>query len=100
VHAKVLLRSEAHALRLADRDDLWYQGGGAFQPWTFGYVGRPGGGNRGLANVFDLSADFQISPRCSVVGYFAKALGKGVPASIYPNGKNARLAFLEITYRF
>ena len=99
-HAKVLLRSEAHALRLADRNDLWYQGGGAFQPWTFGYVGRPGGGNRGLANVFDLSADFQISSQCSVVGYFAKALGKGVPASIYPNGKNASLGFLEITYRF
>jgi hypothetical protein len=34
------IRSELHALRLASARDLWYGGGGAFQPSTFGYT-RP-----------------------------------------------------------
>jgi hypothetical protein len=29
-----------HSIRLATGNDLWYQGGGAFQPATFGYVSR------------------------------------------------------------
>ena len=33
------IRADVHSLRLADANDLWYQGGGAFQPRTFGYVG-------------------------------------------------------------
>lgn len=37
----VTLRADVHTLRLADRNDLWYSGGGAFQPGTFGYTGRP-----------------------------------------------------------
>lgn len=36
---RLLTRTDVHALRLADEHDLWYQGGGAFQPRTFGYVG-------------------------------------------------------------
>jgi hypothetical protein len=50
--SKLSLRSEVHALRLASASDLWYLGGGAFQPKTFGYTGRPSNGNRGLANVW------------------------------------------------
>jgi len=57
---RLLLRSELHALRLASAADLWYLGGGAFQRQTFGYTGRPSSGNRGLANVWDLSADYQL----------------------------------------
>ena len=37
---KITVRSDIHSLRLANRNDLWYSGGGAFQPWTFGYTGR------------------------------------------------------------
>jgi hypothetical protein len=33
--SKLSLRSEVHALRLASASDLWYSGGGAFQPKTF-----------------------------------------------------------------
>ncbi len=40
-HARVTVSSEFHALRLSNANDLWYGGGGVFQPWTFGYVGRP-----------------------------------------------------------
>ena len=59
--SKLALRSEVHALRLANAADLWYSGGGAFQPQTFGYTGRPSNGSRGLANVWDISADYQVT---------------------------------------
>jgi hypothetical protein len=38
---RLTLRTDVHSLRLADKHDLWYSGGGAFQPGTFGYNGRP-----------------------------------------------------------
>ncbi|OFV99879.1 MAG: hypothetical protein A3H28_06930 [Acidobacteria bacterium RIFCSPLOWO2_02_FULL_61_28] len=99
-HAKVTLRTDVHSLRLGNRNDLWYQGGGAFQPWTFGYVGRPSGGNRGLATLFDLSADIQVNAHSSVGMYFAQAQGKAVTSSTYPNGKHARFGYVEFAYRF
>jgi len=34
------LRSDVHYLRLSNRRDLWYVGGGAFQEGAFGYVPR------------------------------------------------------------
>jgi hypothetical protein len=39
--SKLSLRSEGHTLRLASASDLWYSGGGALEPKTFGYTGRP-----------------------------------------------------------
>ena len=98
--AKMLLRSEVHALRLASAADLWYLGGGAFQPQTFWYTGRPSNGSRSLANVWDLSADYQITRSLSASLYYAHAWGKGVIASIYPNDRNGQLAYLETNFRF
>jgi hypothetical protein len=97
---KLLLRSETHALRLASAADLWYLGGGAFQPQTFGYTGRPGNGNRSLANVWDLSADYQITHSVSATLYYAHAWGKSVIANIYPNDHDGQLAYLETNLRF
>jgi hypothetical protein len=34
--------------------------GGAFQPKTFGITGRSSSGNRGLANVLDIRADYPV----------------------------------------
>ena len=92
--------SDVPSLRLGNRNDLWYQGGGAFQPWTFGYVGRPSSGNRGLATMFDVSADIQVNAHSSVGMYFAQAQGKAVTSAIYPDGKHARLGYVEFGYRF
>jgi len=97
---KLLLRSEAHALRLASAADLWYLGGGAFQPRTFGYTGRPSNGSRSLANVWDLSADYQITPWFSATLYYAHAWGKGVIGNIYPSDRNGQLAYLETNFHF
>jgi hypothetical protein len=89
-----------HTLRLANAADLWYSGGGAFQPKTFGYTGRPSNGNRGLANVWDLSADYQITRSFSTTLYYGHAWGKGVISSIYPKDANGQLIFLETNFHF
>lgn len=99
-HARLSLRTDVHSLRLANRNDLWYAGGGAFQPWTFGYTGRPSNGNLGLATLFDVSADVNVNAHLAISGYFAAAQGKALTNSIYPNGKKARFGYIEFGYRF
>ena len=96
----VSVRSEVHALRLADAQDLWYSGGGAFQPSTFGYTGRTSGGGRSLANVWDASLDFPLRYGFSATIYYGHAWGKSVIASIYPGGTNAQFGYVETNFRF
>jgi Alginate export len=98
--SKLSLRSEVHALRLASEADLWYLGGGAFQQKTFGYTGRPSNGSRSLANVWDLSADYQFTRNFAVTLYYGHAWGKSVIASIYPTDHNGAMAYLETNVRF
>lgn len=98
--SKLALRSEVHTLRLANSSDLWYSGGGAFQPKTFGYPGRPSNGNRGLANVLDVSADYQFTRAFSTTFYYGHAWGKGVISAIYPKDANGQLIFLETNFHF
>lgn len=98
--SKLSLRSEAHALRLSNASDLWYSGGGAFQPNTFGFTGRPSSTNRGLANVWDLSTDYQFTRSFAATLYYGHAWGKGVIASIYPKNPNGQLIFLETNFHF
>lgn len=96
----VTLRPEAHALRLANARDLWYLGGGAFQPWTFGYIGRNTSGERSLANLYDFSADWAPNATWAITAYFGYADGKGAIRKIYPKGPDGRLGYLELTYKF
>jgi hypothetical protein len=96
----VALRSEFHALRLTNTLDLWYTGGGAFQPWTFGYTGRNTAGTGSLANLWDLSADWNVDPHLNLNGYFGFANGKAVMHRIYPRGPNAFYGYVEMNYRF
>ena len=97
---KITVRSDIHSLRLANRNDLWYSGGGAFQPWTFGYTGRTSNGQSGLATLYDVSADYTVNGYVAIGAYYGYAAGKLVPQSIYPQGKNANLGFLELTFKF
>lgn len=98
--SRLTLRSEGHALWLASASDLWYSGGGAFQPQTFGYTGRPSNGQRGLANVWDLSADYQVTRNFSTTLYYGHAWGESVIAKIYPKEANGQLIFLETNFHF
>jgi len=96
----VTVRAEFHALRLANSRDLWYLGGGAFQPWSFGYVGRNSGGARSLANQYDTSIDWSINARVSASLYIGHAQGKAAIKAIYPRGSNGQFGYLELLYRF
>lgn len=96
----VTIRSDVHSLRLTNRNDLWYVGGGAFQPWTFGYTGRPSSGARSLASLFDTSVDFKLTSRAMIGLYYGYAKGKSVIRHIYPSNPNGHLAFLETNYSF
>ncbi|MBI4890873.1 MAG: alginate export family protein [Acidobacteria bacterium] len=99
-HKAVTVRTEFHALRLASSKDLWYSGGGAFQPWTFGYIGRNTSGARSLGNVWDANVDWNVNAHINLQGYIGHVDGKAAIATIYPKGTNANFAYLEFTYKF
>ncbi|MBI3680899.1 MAG: alginate export family protein [Acidobacteria bacterium] len=98
-HKAVTVGTEMHSLRLARREDQWLQGGGVFQPWTFGYIGRPSNGNSGLATLWDTSVDWKVNTRWSLTGYYGYANGKRVVSAIYPKGKNAQFGYLELNVK-
>ncbi len=97
---RLTLRSDVHSLRLASPTDLWYLGGGAFQPWTFGFTGRNAGGARSLANVWDLSTDYAFNAHFAAGIYYGYAVGKAVLHKIYPDGPSSPYGFVELNYKF
>lgn len=99
-HAKVTVSTEFHALRLSNRNDLWYSGGGVFQPWSFGFAGRATNGAQSLANLWDSSLEYRYRPNVTFTGYYGFAQGLAVARSIYPKGKNGAFGYLEVGYRF
>ena len=99
-HSKITVSSEFHALRLSSPTDLWYSGGGVFQPWTFGYTGRSTSGRRSLANLYDTSVEYRATRRITLTAYMGYAQGLAAMKEIYPQGKNGQLGYLEFLYRF
>src|SRR5262249_11929885 len=99
-HKQVTIASEFHAMRLSNRNDLWYLGGGAFQPWTFGYQGRAAGGPQSLANLHDISLEYRYKPNITFTGYFGFANGRAITQAIYPKNKDGKLGYVEMAYRF
>jgi hypothetical protein len=96
---KLSLRADAHRLRLSNARDLWYSGGGAFSDNGFGYAGRPSGGSKKLGNLFDISADYNLSPTQSFGAYIGHVSGSDVARGIYANG-SLTFAYLEMTQKF
>lgn len=99
-HAKITVSSEFHALRLSNPNDLWYSGGGAFQPWTFGYAGRATSGKRSLGNLYDTSLEYRTSRHVTFTGYFGYAQGLAAMEQIYSQGKDGEFGYLEALFRF
>jgi hypothetical protein len=97
---QVVVRSDIHSLRLANRNDLWYSGGGAYQPWTFGDTGRPSNGQSDLAAVYDVSADFALNAHFTIGTYYGHVCGNPVVQAIYPLGKNANFGYVEMVIGF
>lgn len=96
---RLTLTSEIHRLRLTESADLWYSGGGAFQDRSFGFAGRPGGGNSELALVADLNIDYAFTSKTTFTLYFAAAKGDDVIDSIYA-GRSGTMAYFEVLRRF
>jgi hypothetical protein len=94
------LRSDLYWLQLTSGKDLWYQGGGAFDNKVFGFTGRPSGGFSSFTSAADISSDWHATPHLDVGGYYSYVWGKRVPGSIYPQGRNAQLAFLELVFHW
>lgn len=98
-HSKVTISSEFHSLRLTNPNDLWYSGGGVYQPWSFGYTGRAVSGKRSLANLWDTQLEYRQNRHFTLTAYFGYAQGKAVMQQIYPAGKDMRFGYLEAMYR-
>ena len=99
--AKTLtVRSDFHQLTLASSKDLWYSGGGACQPWTFGYTGRPSNGHSGLGSLYDISVDWRLSTALSATFYYGHAEGSSLIAAIYSRGNSADFGYVEMNWRF
>jgi hypothetical protein len=98
---KLTARADWHRLRLTEGSDLWYVGGGAYQNnRSFGYAGRPSGGNRDLATMVDLSLDYQLSPQMTITLYGALINGGNVPGAIYTRDDDSRFAYVELVRRW
>lgn len=99
-HAKITVTPEFHALHLSNSRDLWYSGGGVFQPWTFGYAGRAAvGGAKSLASLYDFSLEWRARKDVTIAGYLGHATGGDVVKSIYPRGSGGTLAYIEVMWR-
>lgn len=97
--SKVTVSSEYHSLRLTNPNDLWYSGGGAFQPWTFGYTGRAVSDKRSLGNLYDTSVEYRANRHMTFTVYMGYTQGLAVMKQIYPAGKDGQFGYLEALFR-
>jgi Alginate export len=96
---KFWLHSELHKVKLHGRNDLWYQGNGAYDNTSFGYEGLPAKGRGGLADFVDFSADYRTARGLGVLAYIGALSGKATMTGL-PQGRKAGMAYLEFTYKF
>jgi hypothetical protein len=98
-HARVTLRTDYHWLQVTESRDLWYQGGGAINRDVFGYAGSPANGERGLAQVVDLSITVQVLEQLTLGAYYGHAFGGSVVGQSFA-GRGTDYGFVEATWRF
>ena len=102
-NSKLELRSELHSTRLSNARDVWYDGGGAFQDGSFGYLGRPSGGKGKIGTSLDVSAEYALSESTTVSLYGGVACGNAIPAFVFPAGGPrpvVHLVSIEVMRRF
>ena len=96
---RLWLHSEIHKVKLHGRKDLWYEGDGAFQNRSFGFIGTPTRAEGGLANFVDISADCKVTSRFRLSYYFGVLSGKATFTTDL-RGRKAGFTYLEADYRF
>jgi hypothetical protein len=90
------LRADLHWLQLTAPQDLWYQGGGAFDNKVFGFTGRPSNGHSSFLTLEDVSSDWHATPYVDLNAYYAHAVGKTVIGAIYPDNRRGQMGYLEL----
>ena len=88
-------RIEVHALQLASRQDLWYQGSGATasKGRYFGFSGRSAGGHRSLGTVIEGAVDVPIRKYWSINAYAGMMSAGDVVGQMFTN---QRLGFWSV----
>jgi Alginate export len=94
------LRTDLHWLQLTSPEDLWYQGGGAFDNKVFGFTGRPSNGHSSFLTLEDVSSDWHAKPYLDLNAYYAHAVGKTVIGSIYPTNRRGQMGYLEVVFHW
>lgn len=92
------VRTDLHFLQLTSSNDLWYQGGGAYDNKAFGYVGRPANNHSSFSSLYDVSADYAVNRNTTLTAYYARAFGKSVVGSIYPVQRNSNYGYIELLF--
>jgi hypothetical protein len=98
-HQKVTVRTDYHWLRVTERPDLWYSGGGAQNDDLFGYAGTPTKGRRELGHLVDLSITLALTRQVALAGYYGHAFGGDVVTGTF-DGRDADYGFVEMTLRY
>ncbi len=93
------IRSDLRNLWLVDENDLWYSGGGAFEPETFGFAGRPSLGFTKLGLLADASVDLRLGSNLTASFYFGYLDGEHVIEDLYPEDDVVRMGYIELEYR-
>ncbi len=98
-HQRVTIRTDYHWLRLGNKRDLWYAGGGATNNDIFGYAGTPSGSDVGLAHFVDVAITISILKQLTAYLYYGHPFGQAVVQNTFAGG-SANYGYMELTYRY
>ena len=98
-HPIVTVLATTHWLRVSEKNDFLYSGGGATSNSVFGYGGTATGGRNGIGTMVDLSVSVQAHEHLTVSGYYAHVFGCGMIDQAF-EGSDASYAYIEATISF
>jgi hypothetical protein len=98
-HERVTVRTDWHWLRLSEKRDLWYSGGGATNDDVFGYSGIAANDRRELAQLLDVGVNLTLLKQLTAYAYYGHAFGGGVVKQTFA-GSDADYGYLELTFRY
>jgi len=98
-HSRVTVRTDYHWLRLSEKRDLWYAGGGAINDDMFGFSGIPADRHRELAQLADVGVNVTLLTQLSAYAYYGHAFGQGVVKRTFA-GADANYGYLELMLRY
>lgn len=98
-HPLMMVRVDYHWLRVSERRDLWYAGGGASNEKLFGFSGIPAGGERELAQVADIGVTLGPWRRLWLHAYYGHAFEDDVVRRTFAS-EGADYFYSELTFRY